>query len=61
MQRFLFLVEDYCQFKPFLFQVADENVVQNLNDAERDKMEELMVRHGFTDLPLTDENKDKAV
>ena len=24
-------------------------------------MEELMVRHGLTDLPLTDENKDKAV
>lgn len=24
-------------------------------------MEELILWHGFTDLPLTDENKDKAI
>ena len=26
--------------------------MQTLDEAERDKIEELMVRHGFTDLPL---------
>lgn len=34
--------------------------MQTLDEAERDKIEELMVRHGFTDLPLNDANKDKA-
>ena len=35
--------------------------MQTLNGTERDKIEELMVRHGLTDLPLKDANKDKAV
>lgn len=34
--------------------------MHTLDEAERDKIEELMVRHGFTDLPLNDANKDKA-
>ena len=35
--------------------------MQTLNGTERDKIEELMVRHGLKDLPLKDANKDKAV
>lgn len=32
-----------------------------MEETEHDKIEELMVQHGFADLPLGDENKDKAV
>ena len=35
--------------------------MHSLEETERDKIEELMVWHGFTNLPLRDENKDKGV
>ena len=35
--------------------------VQDLCDDHRSKIEEQMIRHGLTDVPLTDINKDKAV
>ena len=35
--------------------------MHSLEETEQDKIDELMVRHGFTDPPLRDENKDKAV
>lgn len=45
----------------FSFQLAGENALHCLEETEHDKIEELMVQHGFPDLPLGDENKDKAV
>ena len=35
--------------------------VQDLCDDHRSKIEDQMIRHGLTDVPLTDINKDKAV
>ena len=33
----------------------------SLTEAEKDRLEELMVWHGFSDLPLTDANTESAV
>lgn len=38
-----------------------DNSCHNLDETDRDKIESLMVRHGLSDLPLTDQNKEKAV
>ena len=35
--------------------------VKDIDTSAKDKVEELMVRHGLSDIPLTDLNKDKAV
>ena len=35
--------------------------VKDIDTSAKDKVEELMVRHGLCDIPLTDLNKDKAV
>ena len=35
--------------------------VQDLSDDHRSKIEDQMICHGLTDVPLTDINKDKAV
>ena len=38
-----------------------DNSCHNLDETDRDKIESLMVRHGLSDLPVTDQNKEKAV
>lgn len=38
-----------------------DNSCHSLDETDRDKIESLMVRHGLSDLPLTDQNKEKAV
>lgn len=35
--------------------------VKDIDASAKDRVEELMVRHGLTDIPLTDLNKEKAV
>ena len=35
--------------------------VKDIDTSAKDKVEELMVRHGLSDIPRTDLNKDKAV
>ena len=35
--------------------------VKDIDISAKDKVEELMVRHGLSDIPLTDLNKEKAV
>lgn len=38
-----------------------DKTLQDLGDDHRSKIEEQLVRHGLTDVPLTDLNKEKAV
>lgn len=38
-----------------------EKEVKDIDASAKDRVEELMVRHGLTDIPLTDLNKEKAV
>lgn len=38
-----------------------EKEVKDIDAFAKDRVEELMVRHGLTDIPLTDLNKEKAV
>ena len=44
----------------FIKQVIGKDI-GGITPSEKDKVEEIMVRHGLTDIPLTNVNKDKAV